>query len=77
MIQTYRRIGAAEPWIERVAVARERAAAAIGIQVSASASGGSRRPASAMLRCNGDYWIISDGATTAHPKDMKGLHRIR
>jgi tetratricopeptide (TPR) repeat protein len=76
-IQTYRRIGAPERWIERVTTARERAISATGIEVPASASGGGRHPASATLRRNGDYWIVSDGGTTAHLKDMKGLHCIR
>ncbi len=76
-IEVYRRIGAPERWIERVTSMRERAVAASGSEVSASASGGGRYPASGTLRRNGDYWIVSDGATTAHLKDMKGLHCIR
>jgi tetratricopeptide (TPR) repeat protein/nucleoside-triphosphatase THEP1 len=76
-IQVYRRIGAAERWIERVTAMRERAVAATASEVSASASGIGRQPTSATLRCNGDYWIVSDGATTAHLKDMKGLHCVR
>ena len=76
-IQTYRRIDAAERWVERVTAMRERAVAATGIEVSILASGGGRHPASATLRHNGDYWIVSDGGTTAHLKDMKGLHCIR
>ena len=76
-IEVYRRIGAPERWIERVTSMRERAVAATGSEDSASAAEIGRRPASATLRCNGDYWIVSDGGTTAHLKDMKGLHCIR
>ncbi len=76
-IEVYRRIGAPERWIERVTSMRERAVAATGSEASASASGAGRHPASGTLRRNGDYWIVSDGATTAHLKDMKGLHCIR
>ena len=76
-IEVYRRIGAPERWIERVTSMRERAVAATGSEDSASASEIGRHPASATLRCNGDYWIVSDGGTTAHLKDMKGLHYIR
>src|SRR4029079_18889043 len=25
---------------------------------------------------SGDYWVVSDGSTTAHLQDMKGLHYI-
>ena len=75
-IEVYRRIGAPERWIERVTSMRERAVAATGSEDSASASEIGRHPASATLRCNGDYWIVSDGSTTAHLKDMKGLHYI-
>ena len=76
-IEVYRRIGAPERWIERVTSMRERGVAAAGSEDSASAAEIGRRPASATLRCNGDYWIVSDGGTTAHLKDMKGLHCIR
>ena len=76
-IDVYRRIGAPERWIERVTSMRERGVAAAGSEDSASAAEIGRRPASATLRCNGDYWIVSDGGTTAHLKDMKGLHCIR
>ena len=76
-IEVYRRIGAPERWIERVTSMRERAVAATGSEDPASASEIGRHPASATLRCNGDYWIVSDGSTTAHLKDMKGLHYIR
>ena len=75
-IEVYRRIGAPERWIERVTSMRERAVAATGSEDSASASEIGRHPASATLRCNGDYWIVSDGSTTAHLQDMKGLHYI-
>src|SRR5262249_50625719 len=47
-----------------------------GPQNSASPSEIARYPASATLRCNGDYWIVSDGSTTAHLRDMKGLQYI-
>jgi tetratricopeptide (TPR) repeat protein len=76
-IEVYRRIGAPERWIERVTSMRERAVAATGSEDSASASEIGRQPSSATLRCNGDFWIVSDGGTTAHLKDMKGLHCIR
>ncbi len=76
-IEVYRRIGAPERWIERVTSMRERAVAATGSEDPASASEIGRHPASATLRRNGDYWIVSDGSTTAHLKDMKGLHHIR
>jgi tetratricopeptide (TPR) repeat protein len=76
-IEVYRRIGAPERWIERVTSMRERGVAAAGSEDSASAAEIGRRPASATLRCNGDYWIVSDGGTTAHLKDMRGLHCIR
>ena len=75
-IEVYRRIGAPERWMERVTSMRERAVAATGSEDSASASEIGRHPSSATLRCNGDYWIVSDGGTTAHLKDMKGLHYI-
>jgi len=76
-IEVYRRIGAPERWIERVTFMRERAAAATGSEDSASVAEIGRPPASATLRCNGDYWIVSDSGTTAHLKDMKGLRYIR
>jgi tetratricopeptide (TPR) repeat protein len=76
-IQVYRRIGAAERWIERVTSMREHTVAATGSEVSASASRIGRHPNAATLRNSGDYWIVSDGETTAHLKDMKGLHCIR
>jgi tetratricopeptide (TPR) repeat protein len=75
-MEVYRRIGAPERWIERVTSMRERAVAATGSEDLASASEIGRHPASATLRCNGDYWIVSDGSTTAHLQDMKGLHYI-
>jgi tetratricopeptide (TPR) repeat protein len=75
-IEVYRRIGAPERWIERVTSMRERAVVARGSEDSASASKIGRHPASATLRCSGDYWIVSDGPTTAHLQDMKGLHYI-
>jgi tetratricopeptide (TPR) repeat protein len=75
-IEVYRRIDAPERWIERVTSMRERAGAATGSEDSASASEIGRHPSSATLRCNGDYWIVSDGSTTAHLQDMKGLHYI-
>jgi tetratricopeptide (TPR) repeat protein len=74
-IQVYRRIGAPERWIERVTSMRERAVAATGSDDSASAEIG-RSPSCATLRCNGDYWIVSDSSATAHLQDMKGLHYI-
>ena len=76
-IEVYRRIGAPERWIERVTSMRERAVAATGSEDPATAPAIGRHPASATLRRNGDYWIVSDGSTTAHLKDMKGLHYIR
>jgi tetratricopeptide (TPR) repeat protein/nucleoside-triphosphatase THEP1 len=75
-IQVYRRIGAPERWIERVTSMRERAVAVTGSEDPTSASEIGRRPASATLRRNGEYWLVSDGGTTAHLKDMKGLHHI-
>jgi tetratricopeptide (TPR) repeat protein len=75
-IAVYRRIGAPERWIERVTSMRERALVATGSEDSAAASEIGRHPASVTLRCNGDYWIVSDSSTTAHLQDMKGLHYI-
>lgn len=75
-IAVYRRIGAPERWIERVTSMRERAVATTGSKDSASAADIGRHSVSATLRCNGDYWLVSDGSTTAHLKDMKGLHHI-
>ncbi len=75
-IEVYRRIGAPERWIERVTSLRDRAVVATGSEDPAFASESGRHPASATLRCNGDYWIVSDGGTTGHLKDMKGLHYI-
>jgi tetratricopeptide (TPR) repeat protein len=75
-IEVYRRIGAPERWIERVTSMRERVVAATGSEGSAPVAEIGRSPSSATLRCNGDYWVISDSSTTAHLQDMKGLHYI-
>jgi hypothetical protein len=69
------RWNAAAELAREVTTAHEGAVAATGSEGSASA--GDRHTASATLRQNGDYWIVSDGKTTGHLKDMKGLHYIR
>ena len=66
-IEVYRRIGAAERWIERVTVMRERAVAATASEVSASASGGGRHPTSATLRDSTISFWSSSSASSHFP----------
>jgi tetratricopeptide (TPR) repeat protein len=69
-IDIYRRIGAGQPWSDRVVADRKRVSAQ-------EAKPNERAPElDAVFRQEGDFWTISHRERTFRLKDMKGLHYI-
>ena len=69
-IDIYRRIGAGQPWSDRVMADRVRASAQ---EVKPKEP---MLEAGAVFRREGDFWTISHRERTFRLKDMKGLHYI-
>jgi tetratricopeptide (TPR) repeat protein len=69
-LEIYRRIEAAQTWVDRVMTLRERCA------VRAVKPHGRARDSEAVFRKEGEFWTISYDDGTFRLKDAKGLHYI-